>query len=49
LLGQKYSIKAKQNFDKYYPIEIDPNVSLADKKIAMQEWRMVQFKLMLDS
>lgn len=49
LLGLEYSKKAKANFDKYYPIEIDPNISLADKKVAMQEWRTVQFKLMLDS
>ena len=49
LLGLEYSKKAKANFDKYYPIEINPNVSLEDKKVAMQEWRTVQFKLMLDS
>ena len=49
LLGLEYSKRAKANFDKYYPIEIDPNIPLEDKKAAMQEWRTVQFKLMLDS
>ncbi len=49
LLGLEYSKRAKANFDKYYPIEIDPNISLEDKKAAMQEWRTVQFKLMLGS
>ena len=49
LLGVEYSQKSKQNFDTYYPIEIDPNISLEDKKVAMQEWRTVQFALMLNS
>lgn len=49
LLWAEYSTKSKQNFDKYYPIEIDPNISLEDKKVAMQEWWTVQFKLMIDS
>ena len=46
-LGEKYTLQSKENFDKYYPIEIDPNVPLEEKKTAMLEWRNEQFSNML--
>ena len=42
-LGKEYSQKSKENFNKYYPIEQDPNIPIKEKKEAMQEWRTRQF------
>lgn len=37
-LGADYSQKAHALYNKYHAIEIDPVVSVADKKIAMRKW-----------
>ncbi|EKD24708.1 MAG: hypothetical protein ACD_80C00167G0006 [uncultured bacterium (gcode 4)] len=46
-LWSEYSIQSKKNFDKYYPIEIDPTIPMEEKKAMMLEWRTNQFALML--
>ncbi len=48
-LGPEFSIQARKNFAKYYPIEIDPNIPLEQKKEAMHEWWTIQFSLMLNA
>ncbi|HBB04338.1 TPA: hypothetical protein DCZ39_05615 [Patescibacteria group bacterium] len=40
-------MQSKKNFDKYYPIEIDPTIPMEEKKAMMLEWRTNQFALML--
>ena len=47
-LWSEYTVQAQKNFDKYYPIEQDPTISLEEKKKAMLERRTRQFALMLD-
>lgn len=47
-LGEEYSQKSLNNFTTYHPIEIDPTVSLEDKKKAMMKRRTKQFALMLE-
>jgi 5'-nucleotidase len=46
-LGADYSQKAHMFYDKYHAIEIDPNVSNEDKKIAMREWWQTHFDLLI--
>ena len=46
-LGPEFSREAKKNFEKYYPIEQDPNLPLEEKKKAMMEWRTRQFTAIL--
>ena len=46
-LGEEFAAISKKNFDKYYPIEVDPTISTEEKKKAMHEWRMVAFGLMI--
>ncbi len=48
-LTPDYPAKAHALFDKYHPIEIDPNISSAEKKKAMQEWWTKHFQLLIDS
>lgn len=48
-LGEAYAQKARELFDKYYPIEVDPYLPAAKKKKAMEEWWMGHFKLLIDS
>ena len=38
LLWDDYSRNWKMLFEKYYPLEINPNISIEDKKKFMQEW-----------
>ena len=48
-LWQNFTEQSRKNFDKYHPIEIDPNVSLEEKKKAMTERWKVQFELIIAS
>ncbi len=43
----EYAEKSNAIFNKYHPIEIDPNISLEEKKKAMTKRRDEQFMLML--
>lgn len=43
----EYAEKSNAIFNKYHPIEIDPNISLEEKKKAMTKRRDEQFNLML--
>ena len=36
--GEAFTERAKQIFNKYYPIEVDPNVDPVTKTAAMSEW-----------
>lgn len=44
-LGQDYKIKADQLFNKYRPIEIDPNLSVEQKAKHMHCWWIEHFEL----
>ena len=48
-LTSDYAEKAHALFDKYHPIEIDPNVPRKDKEVAMEEWWRTHFKLLIES
>lgn len=48
-LSLEYSKKANALFDFYHPIEIDVNVSLDDKKKAMEEWWTKHSDLLIES
>jgi len=48
-LSEDYTQKAQALFEKYHPIEIDPQVPLAEKKRAMEEWWRVHFELLIRS
>lgn len=48
-LGPDFSVKSKENFNKYHHIEIDPSVPLEEKKQAMHSRRKDQFELILQS
>lgn len=48
-LGPDFSVKSKENFNKYHPIEIDPSVPIEEKKQAMHSRRKDQFELILKS
>jgi 5'-nucleotidase len=48
-LSEGYAEKARYLFEKYHPIEINPKISLGEKKKAMAEWWRMHHKLMLDS
>ncbi len=48
-LNSDYSEKAHKLFDKYNPIEINPQISLSKKKKKMHEWWMSHFKLLIKS
>lgn len=45
----EYADKSNAIFNKYHPIEIDPNISLEEKKKAMTKRRTVQFDLIIKS
>lgn len=36
--GEAFTTRAKQIFNKYYPIEVDPNIDPSTKWAAMSEW-----------
>lgn len=44
-LGQDYKFKADQFFNKYRPIEIDPNLSVQEKSHHMHQWWIEHFEL----
>jgi len=48
-LTPDYALKAQELYDKYHPIEVDPKISLGEKKKAMQEWWMIHFDLLIKS
>jgi cytosolic 5'-nucleotidase 3 len=47
-LGTDYSQKAHALYNKYRPIEIDPNVPDDKKKIVMCEWWKAHFDLLIE-
>lgn len=44
-----YAPKAHALYNKYHPLEINPEISFEEKKKAMQEWWMTHFKLLAES
>jgi 5'-nucleotidase len=48
-LTQEYPAKAHGLYDKYHPIEINPNITLEEKKKAMGEWWGKHTQLLIDS
>ena len=48
-LTADYSTKAQALTDKYRPIEIDPLISIEEKKIAMEAWWRQHFDLLIAS
>lgn len=48
-LTEDYAKKAHALFDKYHPIEVNPDIPLPEKKKAMQEWWETHNKLLVES
>ena len=48
-LTSDYAPKAHALFDKYHPIEINPDISVAEKNDRMQEWWNAHYKLLVES
>ncbi len=48
-LTPDYAQKAHDLYNKYYPIEIDPNIPMEEKKKAMNEWWTTHFNLLIKS
>lgn len=48
-LTPDYAEKAHALFDKYHLIEIDPGISLKEKKKAMHEWWTSHYKLLVET
>ncbi|MDD5769950.1 MAG: hypothetical protein PHE25_03200 [Candidatus Gracilibacteria bacterium] len=48
-LGEEYSKKAYELYDYYHPIEIDPNISLDEKKKQMAIWWNKHLDLLVSS
>jgi 5'-nucleotidase len=48
-LWEDYSKKAYELYDKYHPVEIDPNIDLEVKKEKMLEWRNAHLDLLVKS
>ncbi len=48
-LSSEYSSKAKALFKKYHPIEINPEISIQDKKREMQKWWNSHNELLIQS
>ena len=48
-LSPEYSEKAHAFANKYHPIEMDPSISVEDKKQAMYEWWSKYFQLLIES
>jgi len=48
-LGKNYAKAAHQLYDKYHPVEVDPEISFADKKKVMKEWWQAHFDLIKKS
>lgn len=47
-LGKEYSERSLKNFNTFHPIEIDPAITLEEKKKAMMKRWTTQFALMLE-
>lgn len=48
-LSKEYSKKAKKLFEKYHPIEIDPEISKDKKREVMKKWWSEHYALMIKS
>jgi len=48
-LTADYAEKANQLYDKYYPIEVNPNIPIEERKKAMNEWWITHFDLLIKS
>ena len=48
-LTPDYAEKAQVMYDKYHPIEIDQNISFAEKEKAMHEWWTTHYDLLIKS
>lgn len=48
-ISKEYAQKAQALADKYHPIEIDPEISIKDKKEKMYEWWASHFDLLIKS
>ncbi len=48
-LGEDYVEKAHELFDKYHPFEIDPNLTIEEKRKIMKEWWDAHHNLLIDS
>jgi 5'-nucleotidase len=48
-LTEDYAKKAHALFDKYHPIEVNPDIPLPEKKKAMQEWWETHNRLLIES
>ncbi len=46
-LWNEFTAKTREYFEKYFPIEIDPKITLEEKKKIMHEWWSNKFWLML--
>lgn len=47
-LAKEYNQKAKELFEKYYPIEIDKNIPEKTKYLAMESWRKKHFDILVE-
>lgn len=47
-LTEDYAPRAHALFDEYHPIEINPNISLEEKKEKMHEWWTKHFELLIE-
>ncbi len=48
-LTEDYAPRAHTLFDEYHPIEIDPNITIEEKKAKMYEWWKKHFDLLIES
>ena len=48
-LSEEYSKKAKELAEKYHPIEMNLNISVEERKKAMNEWWSSHFELLINS
>lgn len=48
-LTEDYPEKAKALFEKYHPIEINPEIPFAEKKAKMEQWWRTHFELLIKS
>jgi len=48
-LTKEYAKKAQQLYDKYHPMEIDPNIPIEEKKKLMENWWRTHKKLLIKS
>jgi hypothetical protein len=46
-LSEKYSKQAHALYDKYHPIETNPNINLQEKTDAMEKWWIDHKKLLI--